>query len=183
MGFETLAKSGTSGATETGGVNWKKKALGAAGMGLGAAGAIYGGVSAYKEGKAEAGMYEHNALLAEAQAKQEEAVTGFKQLRQAEAAERLQGELEVAQGASGGVTTMGSFLMARAEQRVQSELENLGIGYEGSIRAGQLRSQAEMDRMQAKMAKKRGKSAMIGSFMGGGGTLLTGFAATMKDKE
>ncbi|KKK98866.1 hypothetical protein LCGC14_2638470 [marine sediment metagenome] len=46
-----------------------------------------------------------------------------------------------------------------AEQAVETELENLLIGFEGEVRARQAESQAELDILQGRLAKQRGKSA------------------------
>ena len=61
------------------------------------------------------------------------------------------------------------------EQLAELELENLLIGHEGRVQAGRARSQAELDRLSGKLAKKRGKAARTASYLQAGGTLLAGF--------
>jgi len=148
-------------------------------MGLGAlamaGGQLYGGYSAYEEGKDEAKLAKYNAAIKEQEAKSIEAKTKFDQMRAAEAGERTQQELETNIGASGGVSTMGSPLLAAAVQAAENELKTFIIGQEGQTEAARARSEAEGYRMEGRMARARGKSALTGSLIGVGGTLLSGF--------
>lgn len=146
------------------------------GIGLAAGGQVYSGISAQQEGAAENKMAKYNAALEKQKAKQIEKVTAIKQQRQAEAASRLASSQEAGIGASGVVSTQGSPLLIEAKQASQSELENLDIGYEGQIESQQALSQAEMDLMQGRMAKARGKSAMFGSMLSAAGTTMAGFS-------
>lgn len=147
-------------------------------MGLGAlamaGGQLYGGYSAYEEGKDEAKLAKYNAAVKEQEAKSIEAKTKFEQMRAAEAGERTQQELEANIGASGGVSTLGSPLLAAAVQASELELKNLLIGQEGQTEAARARSEAEGYRMEGRMARARGRSAFTGSLIGAGGTLLSG---------
>ena len=136
-----------------------------------AAGEAYGGISAYQEGKSEAGMEKYNAGIATQESKQIEVATGIEQIKQSQEASRQMSGLE----AQAGVKSGGSPLEVMAKQASESELENLTIGYEGQVKAGQKRSEAEMALMRGKLAKQRGRNAMIGSFMKAGGTMLGGF--------
>lgn len=148
-------------------------------MGLGAlamaGGQLYGGYSTYEEGKDEAKLAKYNAAVKEQEAKSIEAKTKFAQMRAAEAGERTQQELETNIGASGGVSTLGSPLLAAAIQASENELKTFIIGQEGQTGAARARSEAEGYRMEGKMARARGRSALTGSLIGAGGTLLSGF--------
>lgn len=147
-------------------------------MGLGAlamaGGQLYGGYSAYEEGKDEASIAKYNAAVKEQEAKSIETKTKFEQMRAAEAGERTQQELEANIVASGGVSTLGSPLLAAAVQASELELKNLLIGQEGQTEAARARSEAEGYRMEGRMARARGRSAFTGSLIGMGGTLLGG---------
>lgn len=147
-----------------------------------AGGLIYGGISASQQGKSEQELAEYNASLERQRAREIESATRFKQLRQAEAGARELSAMQAGAGASGAVTTRDAPVIAQAKQEAELELENIGIGREGLIKAGQARSRAAMYKAQGKLAKRRGINEMIGSFAGAGGTLLGGFAEAKKDE-
>lgn len=151
-------------------------------MGLGALAAaatagrqIYGGIAAGQEAKSEQAIQKYNAAVMEQQATAIEQKTALEQRRQAEAAERQASALQAGLGVAGVVATIGTPLMLQAKQASESELENLMIGYAGATEAARARSEAIGYRMAGKLARRRGRAAMIGGFMGAGGTLLSGF--------
>lgn len=140
-----------------------------------AGGQVYGGISAYGESKDEAKIAKDKAAVKEQEVKTIEAKTGFDVMRAAEEGERTQQTLQTNIGASGAVPTMDSPLLAQAVQASENNLKNLMIGYEGRISAQRARTEAEGFRLQGKMAKARGRSALTGSLISAGGTLLGGF--------
>jgi len=118
---------------------------------------------------------EYNARVQEQEARQIEARTALAQRRQAEAGERTMGALRARLGKAGAVMTTGAPLMIQAEQASELEMENLMIGYKGATAAQRTRSQAKIDKLQAKIYGKRAKTAMIEEGMKAGTTLITGF--------
>jgi hypothetical protein len=152
--------------------------LGISAAGVVAGGQVYGGYAAKAEEKSQAAIDKYNAAVMEQEAKAIEAKTGFEQTRQAEAGARKMGTMRTEIGASGAVATIGTPLLAQAKQASELELGNLMIGYEGMTEAAQARSKATEYRMQAKLAKQRGRAAVIGGFVGGAGAgVSTGISA------
>ena len=119
----------------------------------------------------------------------------FAQKRQAERGERIKSALVADIAAAGGLGSPVAADLA-AEQAAELELENLLVGFEGEVLAGRAETQAELDRLQAKIFGRRaGEIEQVGGitsrafkqragrlrtagFLGAGGTLLTGFGRT-----
>jgi hypothetical protein len=144
---------------------------------------IYGGVAAAQEAKSEQAMQNYNAAVKEQEAKAIEQRTALQQRKEAEEADRRMSAMEARMGAGGFVTTTGTPLLIQAKQASEFELDNLMIGYEGAEEAARARSEAEGYRMAGKYARQRGRSAMIGGFIGAGSTLLTGFSRMPGETE
>ena len=110
------------------------------------------------QGASEQNIAEFNAQVAEQKAIGERARAGFAQKRQAKKGVAIQSALEAKLGAKGGI---GSPVAADliGEQAEELELESLLIGFEGEVLAQQSESQAELDRLQGRLARQRGKSA------------------------
>lgn len=139
------------------------------------------------EGKSAQNISNFNAAVAEQEAEALRERAKFAQKRQAKRGAEIKGELEAGLAAAGG---LGSPVAADliAEQAAELELENLLIGFEGEVGAGKAESQAELDILQGKLSRQRGKSAaraanirfatQLATTPVGekGGTLLTGFA-------
>jgi len=153
-----------------------------AGTAMAAGGQVMEGQAASNEAKGQAAMADYNAKVSEQNAKQIEAKTAFDQQREAEAASRRQSSLQAGLGASGAVTTEGSPLLLQAKQASEDELSNLLVGYEGSIAAGQQRSQAALDKMQSSVYKTKASNVKTASYMKAGGTLLSGFGGMYSPK-
>ena len=146
----------------------------AIGTGVMAAGQIQQGRVAEAEAKSAQNIANYNAAV---QAREAEAIrqqVGFESKRQAKRAARVKSTLTAELGAAGG---LGSPVAADlvAEQAAELELENLLIGYEGEIGAQRALSKAELDRLQGKLYRRRGKAAREASYYRAAGTLLTGF--------
>ncbi len=109
------------------------------------------------EGRSAQNIANYKAAVAEQTAKAEELAAGFEQQRQTEAAERVKSRLRAQLGAAGGTGSPVAFDLT-AEQAAELELENLLIGYEGEVRAGRARSQAELDRLEGQLARQRSKN-------------------------
>jgi hypothetical protein len=148
------------------------------GIGTGAmtGGLIYSGMAASAEAKSAENMANYNAAVLEQQAKATEQRTALAQRQEAERGARIQSTLESRLAASGAVTTTGAPLLLQAKQASETELKNLMIGYEGETEASRIRSEAGIERMRGKIARKRGRAESIGRYAEAGGTLLTGFA-------
>ncbi len=110
------------------------------------------------QGQSEQNIAEFNARVSGQRAVAERAKAGFAQKRQAKKAVAIQSALEAKLGARGGI---GSPVAADliGEQAEELELESLLIGFEGEVLAQQSESQAELDRLQGRLARQRGKSA------------------------
>ncbi len=119
----------------------------------------------------------------------------FEGKRQAKRGARVKSALVAKIAAAGGLGSPVAADLA-AEQAAELELENLRIGFEGEVLAGRAESQAELDRIQAKLfgrravtqrqiggltrqeLKQRAKNIKTAGFFGAGETLLTGFGST-----
>ena len=128
--------------------------------------------------KSEAAFYKYNAAVLFQRAKAVKEMTKFAQMRQAEEGARVQGELEAGIGGSGTVSTQGAPLLALALQKSETNLQNYMIGYEGTMEAKELESEAMAYLMKAKQAKKGAKQSLIGGFLGAGGSLMSAFFQT-----
>lgn len=141
------------------------------GMGVQAAGQIQAGRIAGVEAESAKRVHDYNAAVMEQQAKAVRQKAKFEQVRQAKMARAKISELRLWQAGAGAI---GSGLLEE-EQAAELELEGLLIGYEGEVEAQRALSQAELDRISGRLAKKRGKAAKRAAYIGAGATLLTGF--------
>ncbi len=146
------------------------------GTGLAAAGMVQQGMAASAEAKSAEALAEYNAKVQAREARAIEQRTAFAQTRQAKAGARTMATMRARMGKAGVVAGAGTPLLIQAKQASELELENLMIGFEGGIEAGRARSQAEIDRMQAGIYKRKARAERIGGYMGAGATLLTGFS-------
>ncbi len=107
-------------------------------------------------GKSAQNIAEFNAQVSEERAKAARAKAAFAQKRQAKRGVAAKSAL-IAKLGTGLTSPVAADLIA--EQAAETELENLLIGFEGEVAAGQAESQAVLDRLQGKLAKQRGKAA------------------------
>jgi len=135
-----------------------------------AAGGLYSGLSSYYEGKNANRLGKYNQAVKEQEAKAIEAKTGFDLMRAADESAQIQSTMEANIGQSGAVSSLGSPLLAQAIQFAESELRNLMIGYEGSVSAQRTRQEGLGYKMEGRMARQRGRQALLGSFIGAAGT-------------
>ena len=110
------------------------------------------------EGKSARNIAEYNALVAEQQGKAALLESAFNQMQQAKEAERIKSSMLANIGAAGGAGSPVAIDIERA-QAAELELENLLIGYEGQVKSSRAKSQAELDRLQGKLAYQSGKNA------------------------
>jgi len=148
-----------------------------AGAGVAAAGQIQAGRVAEAEGKSAQNLANYNAAVMEQEAKAAEQKGRFEQQRQAKKAERIKSRLRASIAKTGAVVGVGTPLLVETEQAAELDLENLLIGYEARTMARRARSQAEIDRLSGKVAKRRGKAERLASYTQAGTTLLTGFSS------
>ncbi len=145
-----------------------------AGTGIAAAGAIQQGRVAAAQAESAQNIANYNALVQQREAEAIRQKTAFEQKRQAERGIRTKSALTAALGAAGGLGSPVAADLA-AEQAAELELENLLIGFEGEVGAQRAETQAELDRLQGRLFRQRGKAARKASLVRAGGTLLTGF--------
>ena len=154
-------------------------------MGLGAVGLIGTGLQLYggiREGLANkaaadsaANMQKYNAQIELRRKHMIEQRGKRASILQAESASRKKSSLTANLGASGAVLQTGIPLDILGAQAVESEKENLGIGYDTQVAASQAESQAGMHELQADIYTKKGKNLMYGQFINTGTSLLSGF--------
>jgi hypothetical protein len=145
------------------------------GLGAQVSGSILSGFFGYYNKKNEAAVAKYNAAVMFQRAKAIKQRTKFQQVRQAEEASRVQGELEAAIGGSGIVSTEGAPLLSLALQRSESDLQNYLIGYQGRTEAKEAESQAINFLLQAKQAKIAARQSLTGGLLLAGASALEGY--------
>jgi hypothetical protein len=148
------------------------------GTGLSAAASIQSGRQAAAQARSAQRVAKYNARIQEREAKAIEQKARFEQIQQAKRAARIKSRLRAKLAGSGARMDVGAPLMLQAEQAAELELENLLIGYEGQVGEQRALSQAELDRLQGKIYKQKGKAGRKAGYIGAGSTLLTGFGET-----
>ncbi len=117
------------------------------------------GASALRaEGKSAQNIANFNAAVARQTGVAAKAKAKFGQKRQAESAARTKSAL-IAKIAVGGGLDSPVTADIIAEQAAELELENLLIGFEGEVAAQQAESQAQLDLLQGRLSKAKGKAA------------------------
>lgn len=153
------------------------------GAGLQAAGQIKAGRLAEAEGKASQRMAEFNARQLERQAKEEQEAAGVEAERVARA-EKIAAGRAIARGGKSGVALEGSRIDELADMASTFAIDRNLILRRGLLRAGTLKGQASIQRVQGKLAKIRGRETKRASLLKAGGTLLAGgFAASSAGKS
>ncbi len=149
------------------------------GTGIAVAGQLQAGQAAKTQEKSAENIAAFNVAVQEREAKAIKERTIFAGKRQAKKAAEIKSALTAKLGAAGGLGSLVAADLA-AEQAAELELEGLLIGFEGEELAGRALSQAEIDRLSGRVAKRRGKAAVSASRIRAGGTLLTGFGRTFE---
>lgn len=148
---------------------------------------LSGAAALRTEGASAQNIANFNAAVAKQEAEAQRKRGGFAQKRQVKRGAEIKSALIAKIGAAGGIgAPVAADLIG--EQAAELELENILIGFEAEVAAGRAESQAELDVLSGKLARKRGKAAArVASIRFGkqlattpigkkGGTLLTGFA-------
>lgn len=146
-----------------------------AGAVMGAGGQIMAGRAAEAQGRSAQAIANYNAAIQEREAKAIKQKSVFEQQRQAKRGARIKSALRAKLAGAGARMDVGAPLMLQEEQAAELELENLLIGYEGQVGAQRARSQAELDKLQGRLYRQKGKAARKAAYVGAGATLLTGF--------
>ena len=149
----------------------------ALGGGMGVASSFMEGYAAEDEAKAEARMLERNAVIAEQHAKARLEKARFDSRRAARFGEATTGRLTAQLGASGARLDVGAPIALLAAQAGEIELEQMLIFDEAETEAKQLRQRADLFRMDAKTARKRGERARLTGFVSGVGKGAMTFGA------
>ncbi len=118
---------------------------------------LSGARAARVEGKSAQNIATFNAAVSKQRAVAERKRAGFAQKRQVRRGEQVKSTLVARLAAAGGLESpVAADLIA--EQAAEVELETLLIGFEGEVAARQAESQAELDILQGRLAKQRGKA-------------------------
>ena len=144
------------------------------GAGISAAGQLQAGRAAEAEAQSRQNIANYNAAVMAQEAKARETKSLFEQQQQAKRAIRAKGALTARIAKAGGLGSPVAADLA-AEQAAELELENLLIGFEGQVGAQRALSQAELDRLQGRVSRQKGRTLKQASRIGAGATLLTGF--------
>lgn len=144
------------------------------GAGVSAGAAVYTGVQARQQGKAQEDIAEANAQIAETEAA-EARQAGIAEAQQfSRRARRLQATQRAA-FASSGVTIEGTPTELLLQQAEELEFDRQNILRNAGTRGLSLESRAGVERTIGESAARRGRSALTGSLLGAGGTLASGF--------
>ena len=156
MGLETLAVMAIAG-----------------GGGMMAYGHYQQGRAAKAEGAAQNKLYQYNARVNEAQAKEAQTKALYEANLHRRKTRSLIGRQRAGMAASGLSLSEGSPLALLAETADLGEVDTQMILREGGISRDSFESQAWQNRMTGKMAKSRGRNAYRASLWQAGGTLLS----------
>lgn len=133
-----------------------------------AAGAIAGAYGEYQAGEEANAVAKYNQQVKEREAEAVEQQTKIKSMKAARQAKEKYSRLLAQGGMTGAISSEGAILEVLSTQAQESEQESLDIGYEGILKASQLREEGEAIR-------EEGRSKRRASRYQAGATLLTGF--------
>lgn len=150
-----------------------------AGAILGGVGQLQAGAAAKAQAISQQNLAEYNARVQEREAEALRMKAKFATQRQAERGARIKSRMTAKIAAAGGLGSPVAIDLA-AEQAAELELENLLIGFVGETEAQRAETQAEIDRLSGRMARRRGISAETAGRIGAGTSLLTGFGAALQ---
>ena len=135
-------------------------------------GGIMSSQAASQQARDQKALANYNAKVEEQRAKQIELKASYDQVRQAKEAERIKSSLTAGLGSAGA---LGQSLLVQAKQASELDLENMMIGYEGQVGAGQARNQSKVDTIQAGIYGRKAKNTQTAGYINAGTSLLTGF--------
>ena len=142
------------------------------GGGMAAYGQVQQGRAAKAEGSAQNKLYQYNARVNEAQAKEAQTKALYEANLHRRQTRSLIGRQRAGMAAAGLSLTSGSPLGLLEETAALSETDSQMILREGMINRTSFESQAWQNRIMGKMAKARGQNANRASLLSAGGTAL-----------
>lgn len=134
-------------------------------MAVGTAVSAYG---SYQQGKATERAMNYNAQVAEQNAKVAKDKAAYEAELQASKLRRAIGAQRAAQSGSGYLLS-GTALDLQEDTTIQGEMDRLAILYGGEVESSNLKSEAQLARMQGKAAAQAGTTAAFGTLLSGAG--------------
>lgn len=154
----------------------------AGGTALGVIGGIAGGYSQAANYQAQANAQNYNAAVQRQQAQQAMAQATEQANVQHRKASAALGEQRVATAQAGiGFEGTGGDLLEQSAN--YAELDRQNILYQGLLNAQGLNAQAEQSTYAAQVATSQKQPSIIGGFLGGSGTLLSGVGSYMGEQR
>lgn len=147
---------------------------------LGAAGQVQQGQAAKEAGEYNAKVGEMNATLAERRAKDALERGKVEEQQKRQEVQGVLGRQQAAMAANGVDITFGSPLDTLIDTSTMGELDALTIRTNTAREAYDFRVDAANKRAGASMDRAAGNNALKGSYLGAGGTVLTGMASGYK---
>jgi len=146
------------------------------GTAIGVTGGVISAISSQQQGKAMGVQMDYQADMEKQRADIESQKMLYSQKLQAEESERYASSMLAGSAAGGAKPSEGSELMKAGVQAAQAQRENLMMGWEAQTGQTMAESAARGYRMQGDIYRTKGRNEAFGSYMGAGGTLLTGFS-------
>lgn len=152
-------------------------ALAVIGSLMGAAGTVYSGIAANQAGKYQQRVAEMNAQIAEENSRRAIERSQIEQQDQDMLTRAELGSQEALQGASGLSITGGSQVLTRKAAAMLGRRDALNVRQQGELESYNFKTQAVSQRAEGEMARARGQSALIGSYLGATGSLISNAAS------
>lgn len=156
--------------------------IAAAGLALGFVSSAFQGFTAYQSASYQAAIAELNQSIANDNAQRALERVQIEQQDQDAITLAMLGEQEAAQASSGLAFGSRSFRLARKSAQELGRKDALNIRQAGEIEAYNYRTQAANFGAQAQFAKASGVNSLLGGFLGGIGSLVSG-ATKVRDPD
>lgn len=156
--------------------------IAAAGIALGFASTLFQGFTAYQSASYQAAVAEMNAEIANENAKRALERSQVEQQDQDAITLAMLGEQQAGQAASGLAFGSRSFRLQRKSAQELGRKDALNIRQAGEIEAYNYRTDAANYQAQAGIAKASGVNSLLGSFLYGAGSLVSG-ATKVRDPD
>lgn len=140
------------------------------------AGAGITSVSQYQQGKAEQRLNNFNAAVNDQTAKDKERDGRIIANAQRDRNAKIQSRQRALYAKGGVLAETGSPLMLQAQQAGELELAALEIERTANVQSAQLRTQAVIDRMAGKSARRAGNLGAAGTILQGAGNAAMSYA-------
>lgn len=144
------------------------------GIGLSFASSVFQGISSYQAASYQAKVAEMNQEIANDNAKRALERVQVEQQDQDAITLAMLGEQETGQAASGLAFGSGSFRLARKSAQELGRKDALNIRQAGELEAHDYRTQAANFGAQAKLSKASAANSLLGGFLGGVTSLVSG---------